>query len=207
MPSTDDTATAAAPDAPETQGRLPEIRRAAARLFRQQGYPSTSIQEVAEAVGMLKGSLYYYIDSKEQLLFDIIRDAHEHSLANIRALADSDAPAVEVLRTFIEGHVLGNVGNLAEMGVFFHDFRHLSDEHRAEIIAERDEYDQFVRGLVSRGQAEGDIDPDADTVLTAMGILGMINWIYQWYRPDGDASPEQIGHAVADLVIGGLVRR
>lgn len=204
MPPIEET-TAAEPS--EEQGRLPEIRRAAARLFREQGYTSTSIQEVAEAVGMLKGSLYYYIDSKEQLLFDIIRDAHEHSLANVRALAQTDAPALEVLRTFIEGHVLANVDNLAEMGVFFHDFRHLSDEHRAEIIAERDEYDAFVRDLIDRGKQEGSIDPDADTVLMAMGILGMINWIYQWYRPDGSATPEEIGHAVADLVISGLVRR
>lgn len=189
------------------EGRIDEIHRAAARLFADKGYVATSIQDVAEAVGMLKGSLYYYIDSKEQLLFDVIRGAHEPPLANVRALRDSDAPALEVLRRFVENHVAALVDDIDPITVFFHSFRHLSPAHQDVIVAERHEYDEFVRRLIERGKREGAIDEDADTLLAAMGVFGMMNWVYQWYRPGGRSKPEEIGRAIADIAIDGLVTR
>jgi TetR/AcrR family transcriptional regulator, cholesterol catabolism regulator len=187
--------------------RQREILDAAAQIFHEKGYEATSIQDVADAVGILKGSLYYYIDSKEDLLFGIIDEVHRTSLAHLERWQRIDGDALVKLRAFITGHVMGNVNNLVKMGVFFHDFRSLSPERRAVIVEERDVYDQFLRNLIVEGQKEGVIDEAVDPKLAAMAILGMMNWIYQWWRPDGPNTAEEVAEEFADLVLSGLVVR
>jgi AcrR family transcriptional regulator len=186
------------------RGRREEIFEAAARMFNQKGYAATSIQDVADAVGILKGSLYYYIDSKEDLLFQIIEDVHQVSINRLEQLRSLEGSALVRLRAVIEGHVLNNARNVVKTGVFFSDFRSLSEERRARIVAERDLYDAFVRELIRQGQEEGVIYADVDPKLTAMAVLGMMNWLYQWYRPDGERSPEEIAREMANLVLAGI---
>lgn len=186
--------------------RREDIFNAAARIFNEKGYAATSIQDVADAVGILKGSLYYYIDSKEDLLFQIIQDVHRVSLEWLEALEASPDETLVKLRTFIEGHVANNARNLEKIGVFFHDFRSLSPERRAVIVAERDRYDGFLRDLVRRGQQEGVLRADADPKLTSMAVLGAMNWLYQWYQPGGGAEPEQVAREFANLILAGLAR-
>jgi TetR/AcrR family transcriptional regulator, cholesterol catabolism regulator len=194
---------------PEARGssRLREIYDAAGRIFHEKGYEATSIQDVADAVGILKGSLYYYIDSKEDLLFGIIDEVHRDSLASLERWKRIDGDALVKLRAFITGHVIANARNLTKMGVFFHDFRSLSEERRARIVEERDVYDRFLRDLIREGQREGVIVAEADAKLSAMAILGMMNWIYQWWRPDGPSTAEQVAEEFSDLVLSGLCVR
>ena len=188
-------------------GRAADLRRAAARIFHEKGYDATSIQDIAEAVGMLKGSVYYYIDAKEDLLFEVINEAHQRGLALLEQWESLDVDALTRLRLSIEGHVHNNLENHVDVGVFFHDFRSLSPERRAEIIENRDLYDRYLREVITAGQAEGSIDPDADPKLTTMAILGMMNWVYQWYREDGPDAPEKIAREFADLIVAGLAVR
>jgi TetR/AcrR family transcriptional regulator, cholesterol catabolism regulator len=185
--------------------RREEIFDAAARIFHEKGYEATSIQDVADAVGILKGSLYYYITSKEDLLFQVIDEVHRESLEKLDALKQVEGDSLVRLRRFIESHVENNARNLVRIGVFFHDFRSLSPERRAQIVAERDLYDKALRSLIREGQVEGVVAEDVDPKLTAMAILGMMNWIYQWYRPDGSHSPERIAREFANLVLAGVV--
>jgi TetR/AcrR family transcriptional regulator, cholesterol catabolism regulator len=195
-------------EAPSGNGQLSprqrEILDAAARIFHEKGYEGTSIQDVADAVGILKGSLYYYIDSKEDLLFGIIDEVHRTSLQQLERWQQIDGNALVKLRAFITGHVIANANNLMKMGVFFHDFRSLSPERREAIVKERDIYDQFLRNLIIEGQKEGVIDASADPKLAGMAILGMMNWIYQWWRDDGPNSAEDVANEFADLVLSGL---
>lgn len=184
--------------------RADEIREAAARIFHEKGYDATSIQDIADAVGILKGSLYYYIDTKEDLLFDVIKGAHERGLQQLDAWQRSSPSPARRLRAAIEGHVESNLGDLAAVGVFFHDFRSLSPGRRAEIVQDRDVYDHNLRDLIVEGQAAGEFDPALDPRLAVMAILGMMNWVYQWYRPDGPLSPDEVARAFADLALGGL---
>ena len=187
--------------------RKREILRAAARLFHEKGYTACSIQDVADEVGILKGSLYYYIDSKEDLLFDIVEDVHRESLANLERWQRIEGTALVKLRAFIEGHVQSNVNNLIGIGVFFQDFRSLSPERRAQIIEKRDVYDRFLRQLISQGQREGVIDEQVNVKLAAMALLGMMNWLYQWYRLDGQSDPAAVAREFADLALSGLAVR
>lgn len=195
------------PPLPERSDREREIVDAAARLFHKKGYAATSIQDVADAVGILKGSLYYYIDSKEDLLFVILQDVHHASMRQLHEWQQVDGDVLVRLRAFVEGHVLANIGNLVKIGVFLHDFRYLSAERRAAIVADRDLYDGYLRDLIREGQAEGVVDPDADPKLVAMALLGMMNWVYQWYAPDGRVTPQQLASEFADLALSGLAVR
>jgi len=192
---------------PRRTGRTAEIRAAAARIFFEKGYDATSIQDIANAIGILKGSMYHYIDTKEDLLFDVIQAVHEQGLRQAREWMEMPGSPTVRLRAAIEGHIESNLNNLEGVGVFFHDFPSLGAERRAEIIADRDFYDRHLRRLVEEGQASGDFSPDLDPKIAVMALLGMMNWTYQWFRPDGAWSARQVAVQTADLAIGGLGRR
>jgi AcrR family transcriptional regulator len=194
---------AKAPSRPPRR-RQQEVLEAAARVFHEKGYESTSIQDIAEAVGILKGSLYYYIRSKEDLLYDILQSVHEDALANIARVDHVEGDAVEKVRAFVTAHLTFNAENLTRMGVFFHDFRSLSDERRQVIIDARDIYDEKLRGLIRVGQQDRVVCPDLDPKVAAIGVMGMVNWIYQWYRPGGPRTIAELAEGFADFVVAGL---
>ncbi len=181
--------------------RRQEIIDAAAAIFARNGYEATSIQDIAEAVDILKGSLYYYIDSKEDLLFDVIQDVHEPALSNLARQESSDGAAIDRLRMFVTDHVTYNARNMTKIAVFFHDFRSLSGERRETIVQERDRYDHFLRELIAQGQDEGTICPGINGKLAAFAILGLMNWMYQWYKSTGEKSVEQIADAFAEMAV------
>ena len=184
--------------------RQQEILEAAARVFHEKGYESTSIQDIADSVGILKGSLYYYITSKEDLLFEIIQDVHEEALKNLDRTAAVDGDALQKIRAFVVIHFTHNAVNLVKMAVFFQDFRSLNGKRRQMIVEERDLYDNFLRDLIRQGQHEGIICPDIEPKLAAITVLGMMNWIYHWYSPGGELSAAVIANAYADFVVAGL---
>jgi AcrR family transcriptional regulator len=184
--------------------RQQEILEAAAQVFHEKGYESTSIQDIADSVGILKGSLYYYITSKEDLLFEIIQGVHEEALKNLDRTAAVEGDALQMIRAFVVIHLTHNALNLVKMAVFFQDFRSLNGERRQLIVEERDLYDAFLRDLIRRGQDEGIVCPDIEPKLVSIAVLGMMNWIYHWYKPGGELSATHIADAYADFVVAGL---
>jgi AcrR family transcriptional regulator len=184
--------------------RRQEILEAAAGVFHEKGYKATSIQDIADAVGILKGSLYYYITSKEDLLFEILQDVHQQGLQNLERIDKVAGTPLQKIRAFVTVHVTHNAENLVKMAVFFHDFRSLSPERREIIVAERDLYDKHLRALISAAQKDGSVCPDLDPKLSSIEILGMMNWIYHWYRPGGGLSVSALAESMADFVVAGL---
>jgi AcrR family transcriptional regulator len=188
----------------KSQRRRQELIDAAAKIFQDKGYEAASIQDVADALGILKGSVYYYIDSKEDLLFAAIQEVHESALANMEKIRTLDEDPLTLIRLFIESHVKHVSDNLVKATVFFHDFRSLDPERHKYIVAERDSYDAFLRELITRGQTTGQICKDVDPKLTTLAILGMMNWTYQWYRVGGGMDSAAIGRQFADFALAGL---
>lgn len=184
--------------------RQSEILEAAARVFHEKGYESTSIQDIADSVGILKGSLYYYITSKEDLLYEIIQGVHVEGMKNLERIAALDGTPLQKIRAFVVVHFTHNAENLVRMGVFFKDFRSLNGERREVIVEERDMYDSYLRDLIREGQKDGSVCPDLDAKLCAITILGMLNWIYQWYKPEGPMSAVEIANVYGDFVVAGL---
>jgi AcrR family transcriptional regulator len=186
--------------------RSEEVYRAALRLFREKGYHATSMQDIAAAVGLYKGSLYHYIGGKEDLLVQVFERAMSTLLVDVeRIVADTSIGPSAQLRLIVQAHVSAVSENLDALTVYLHEFRALAGDSLANVRAQRDRYAQLVAEIVSRGVHLGEFETP-DVGIVTMGLLGMCNWVCQWYRPGGRLEPTQIGGYFADLVLGGLAR-
>jgi TetR/AcrR family transcriptional regulator, cholesterol catabolism regulator len=185
--------------ATKVPARMPEILAAAAQVFYEHGYEASSIQDIADAVGLLKGSLYYYIDSKEDLLFGILQNVIEDLLPQFERWQSLEGTYLQRITTFIEEYVAHIIRHRVEVSVFFAEFDRLSPQRRTVIARSRVRYDQFLRDLIVRGQAEGSVAPDLNPKLATLSIFGMANSTHLWYRPEGGESATAISRHVARL--------
>jgi AcrR family transcriptional regulator len=184
--------------------RRAEVLDAAARVFHAKGYEATSIQDIADEVGILKGSLYYYISSKEDVLFEMLQEVHTAALETVMEAVAVDGNPLEKVHAFVETLARFNAENTIRMGILHHDFRSLSDERRSEIVRERDQYDKILRKLIVEGKDAGLVRDEIDPKITALAVMGMINSIYHWFRPSGPQKPGHVGSVYGDLVVASL---
>ncbi len=181
--------------------RFEEIVDVAATLFSEQGYAATSIQDIADSVGILKGSLYHYIHTKEDLLDAVIREAHLRTAAlGVNAL-EMEGDALAKLSYVVEHHLMEATINQAKVRVFYQEAKFLSPERLAGILATRDSYEHSIRQIIAAGQREGTIAPHLDPVLTAIAILSVLNSVQLWFRPDGARSLEEVTESFSDLIL------
>jgi AcrR family transcriptional regulator len=181
--------------------RFEDIVDAAAELFSEQGYPATSIQDIADRVGLLKGSLYHYINTKEDLLHAVIQEAHHHTAAlGVEALA-LDGNAIDKVTFVVERHLSGAASNLAKVRVFYREAKFLPDDRLRDILATRDSYEHSLRQIIIGGQEEGLFARHLDPTLTAIAILAILNSVEHWYRPEGPRTLEEVIAAFTDLVL------
>jgi AcrR family transcriptional regulator len=192
---------------PSPPQRRSEVLAAATRVFHAKGYAASSIQDVADELGILKGSLYYYIDSKEDLLFAIIDEVHRGTMERLEQWLEIEADTLVKLRAFLRWQVLSYCRDIQKVGVFLHDFRSLSPERQQQILDSRDRYDRTLRELLVAGQREGVIAAEVDPKLASMAIFGMMNWISTWWRPDGPNTPEDLADEFTDLALAGVAVR
>jgi len=183
---------------------LAELIEVAPQVFYEKGYDGASLQDIADRLGMLKGSLYYYIQSKEDLLFDVFSSVHKQGLEVVRGKADVPGGPLDKLESVILGHVEHTCRNLVPTAVFLHELSALPTERRQEILGTEHAYQGVFRDLVERGQAAGEVRADLDPRLAALSILGSTNWVYRWFRPGGTFTPEQIGAEMAEMAIRGI---
>lgn len=184
--------------------RWVELIEVATQVFYEKGYDGASLQDIADRLGMLKGSLYYYIQSKEDLLFDVISTVHRDGLAVIRTRADVEGDPLQKLESVIVGHVEHTCRNLVPTAVFLHELSALPAERRQEILGSEHAYQGVFRDLIEQAQELGDVRSDLDPRLAALSVLGSTNWVYRWYRPGGAFTPEQIGSELAEIAIRGI---
>lgn len=193
-------------DGPGAAGRdrQRQVLRVAAEIFRRKGYDATSLQDIADAVGIQKGSLYYYIDTKEDLLFEIIKDTHDRTLRGNSRWQTTPGGAATRLRVFIEDHARVSMRVGRYTSIYFRDARALSRERRDEIMAARDDYEGSLRALIEEAQRDGQVNPALDPRLATFAVFGMINWLYQWYRPSGELSADEIARGLAEQAMASL---
>jgi TetR/AcrR family transcriptional regulator, cholesterol catabolism regulator len=192
------------------RGRRSNVRReqildAAAQLFSVRGYQATSLQDIANEVDLLKGSLYYYFESKQDLLLEVARAAHVVPVDGLTAVLAGPGSVIEKLRRYVEYHIATLAEHPITVAAFYSEMRYLKPEHAREIIAARDREQDVLVGLLATGQEEGSVAATTPPKLLAMAILGLINSIARWYRPDGEWPPDVIARAFADMVVDGLV--
>ncbi len=186
-----------------TANREADILGAAARIFRQKGYHGTSVQDIADAVGLLKGSLYHYIRSKEQLLARLFEGALEDTVRELEAIARRDAPAGERLADMVRAYVRAVTTNLDAVGLYLREWRSLPAREVGRLAARRRAMRSLFREVLVEGAERGEFAPgDAD--VAAFAILGMCNWVYEWYTPDGRLSAIALGDELADRALGAV---
>jgi AcrR family transcriptional regulator len=184
--------------------RWSELIEVATDVFYHKGYDAASLQDIADRLGMLKGSLYYYIQSKEDLLYDVIRTVHEEGLANIESLAAGQGDALERLHSVIIGHIDHECRNMTKTAVFLHELQALSPERQTEIIGDGHAYRRVFVELIEAGQQAGLIRAEVNPKLAALSVLGSLNWVYRWFQPGGEFTSHEIGEQFADQALRSL---
>ena len=188
---------------PKPGTRLEEVLESAANIFFTKGFHATSIEDVARDVGMLKGSLYYYIKSKDDLLFRLLLAGIEDSDAFIARQIDPNGEPVAQLERAIRAQIDYIIENRVPFGLFLHEFDSLSGKRQHKLIAVMSRYNERFVELVKRGQAGGKL-MDGEPWVIVNGILGMCNWLYRWYDPEQGSDPEGIKEVFVRMVMQGI---
>jgi AcrR family transcriptional regulator len=185
--------------------RRRDILRAALAAFREQGFHATSLEDIAARLGMRKTALYHYYPDKDTILFE----CHRESLAELERMMEASAECctapVERLAYLIREHVRVMTDTLEGSPLAF-EVPALTPQRRAEIVAGRDRYEHLLRALVAAAVAEGVFRP-VEPKLAVFAILGAINWIARWYRPDGGVGAVELGEQYSDHLLKGLIHR
>src|SRR5436190_2373238 len=181
-----------------------EILKAAAKAFRKLGYHGATVEEIASALQMKKGNLYYYFRNKEEILFA----CHQYSLDRLMQLLDevgkSGLEPDEKLRRLIVAFVHTILDELHGTALLL-DLEALTPSHLKAVIARRDRFERGVRQVLEDGIAEGHFG-SGDPKLLAFAIFGAVNWIPRWFSPEGASTSQQIADLFADFFIRGLQR-
>ncbi|MHC4550035.1 MAG: TetR family transcriptional regulator [Planctomycetota bacterium] len=181
-----------------------EILRRAAQVFRRKGFHGAGMREIAEGLGVAPGALYYYFESKEDLLYACQTLSLQRLLESARSIVGTDLAADEKLRRLIHahlGHILDELG-----GSFAHiEFHALPEPLLKEVVSKRDAYERLVRRVLREGIDAGRFRP-ADVKLAALSLLGALNWTVVWWRPEGHRDLAGVADQMAATFLEGLMR-
>lgn len=182
-----------------------EVVDAAAKVFYERGYAGATVQDVADELGILKGSVYHYIDTKEDLLFRLFEQAHNEvgQIVDEVATAEDLDPLAQLAR-YVRRQVLHNLANVELMAIYYHEMERLSSERRSAVIDWRRLHERFLAGLIEQAQAAGLAHAGGDPALLANCVFATIIWPYRWYRPDRDGGPEAIADICVAYVLAGV---
>jgi len=190
----------------QTKGRMEEVYAKAAMLFKENGYLNTSVKEIAGELRIHKASLYYYIKDKETLLFEILNRTMDRMLEQVKQIPSSSLPPEKKLDHVIHAHIENAVRYLNEFSVLLHDTKRLQPELRQIILSKRKQYEDVFLAIISEAMDDGIANTEDKKMLVYM-ILGSCNWLYQWFSPEGERTPEQIAGIFSRVFLNGLLAR
>lgn len=181
------------------RNRDAQILEAAVRIFAEKGYSGASLQDVADAVGLLKGSLYHYIASKESLLYRILQEAHEQATVLMDDLDKLGLPPDAHLQELVRRLTLFYLDDTRRASVYFNEWRYLTGEERVTVLRQRRAFVDYIRVSVEHTQAAGLTRADLDVKVATFYLLAAVNGVLTWYRPGGPLSADRIATEVAQL--------
>jgi AcrR family transcriptional regulator len=190
--------------------RLDEIYRVAAQLICEKGYDATSMNDIAEAVGITKAGVYHHIQGKKDLLFRIMNfgmdELDENVIVPARAIPDAETK----LRSIITNHVRLITSHITPQGynpvtIVVDEVAGLTPEHRRKISQRKRVYVDMIRETLKQLREEGKLR-EVDVTIATFSLLGTMLWLSRWYHPDGRLTPEQVIEEISKLTLGGLLR-
>ncbi|MER7397662.1 TetR/AcrR family transcriptional regulator [Streptomyces sp. NPDC000151] len=176
----------------------------ATRLFAEQGYDRTSVQEIVEAAGVTKGALYHYFGSKDDLLHEVYGRVLRLQQERLDRFAGADAPVEQRLRDAAADVVVTTIENLDDTKIFFRSMHQLSPEKDKQVRAERRRYHERFRALIEEGQRSGVFTPDVPADLIVDYHFGSVHHLGTWYREGGPLTPREVADHLADLLLRAL---
>jgi AcrR family transcriptional regulator len=188
----------------KTRGREAEVIRTAIDIFHRKGYAASSVQDVADALGMLKGSLYYYIQSKEDLLRRIFEDNHAGASEVVERVRELDAPSIVRLATFLVEYADWYLVNVERATLYQREWRYVEGDLKKIVAGQRAYYDAFLLGLIEEAMKDGYINPPSTPRRGAYFILGAINGLPDWYQRRGGETSRTIAETYAVMALCSL---
>ncbi len=176
-----------------------EILNEAAKLFRRKGFDGTSMQDIAENVGMLKGSIYYYFNSKNEIFREVLIKGISPVLKNAEFIMTKNLSPREKLRELLQSHLQYILINDFSLVIFFREKERIPANETQKYVQSRNRYEKIFREVLEEGIKRGDF-PKVDINLTVFAILGMCNWVIQWYNPRGSKNQEEITEHMIYLI-------
>lgn len=172
---------------------------AATELFAEKGYNATSISDLAKELGLTTASLYYHVSGKQELLFRVLETGMADFLNQLEGIAAKNVDHREKLRLAVENHLDFVLTNPKAVKVFLRERRFLEAPYSSQYQVRVDRYDQLFSEIVQRAM-DADAVPREDPVLVRLAILGMINWVVEWYRPSGSLGKDEISATMTRLI-------
>jgi AcrR family transcriptional regulator len=194
-----------ATDTRQRRNRSQDVLEAAVRVFHKKGYASSSIQDIADEVGVLKGSLYHYIDSKEDLLARLFEDSAGHFLAMLDEASALDAPPVERLRRFAYACSYWYLRNIERVTIYANEWKHLTGKRLKTVVGIREDYERRLANLIGEVKEAGEARDDLDVNFATYYIFGALNGLPDWYRRRGADPAERIAESYAGLIVATVV--
>jgi AcrR family transcriptional regulator len=185
----------------ERRNRDAEMLVAATRIFASKGYAGASVQDVATAIGVLKGSLYHYIDGKEDLLYRIFEQSYIEDIDLRAEIEAMDADPLTKLRTYFERYVRNALVHLERTSLYFRDWRNLTGERLEKVLEQRRSYEVFIRQLIEDMYSAGQAERGIKSKYISFFIIGGVHWVSDWYHESGPDSPEVVAESFADLAV------
>jgi AcrR family transcriptional regulator len=181
------------------------ILRAATKLFGQRSYPGTTMRDIATEVGILAGSLYAHISSKEALLVEIIDDGIGHFITDVRKAAADAGPEPDLkIRAMVAAHVAVVAANPERTLIVFHQWRYLGEDQQKKVRQRRRVFEGLFKKVIEEGVAAGIFADSIDTRVARLTILGALNWTPEWLSPDGPEKPAEVADHISDVLLAGL---
>jgi AcrR family transcriptional regulator len=183
---------------------LDDIVSAAAKIFRTKGYHAATVRDIADEVGILKGSLYHHFASKEELLYLVVKEPIAQMYRTITEIAAADATAAEKLRRAISAHLEAFDRHYPHLFVYLRERESVKRRFREMIGFSPKEYERCWQQILREGIENGEFRPDLDIQVTSYGMLGMLNWSYKWYDPQGRLSVREVAEEFTTLALAGV---
>lgn len=190
--------------APECD-RTIDIYTKAAEIFHAQGFDATSMSNIAAAVDLTKAGLYYYIESKEDLLFAIMNYAMENLETKVIEPSRVFTDPQERLESIIALHARLLIGGNKAITILTDEIEGLKPKHRRAILDRKRVYMEFVRDTLEALRAAGKLR-DVNSTVATFSLFGTLLWLPRWYRPDGPLNNDQIVQEITNIATGGLLR-
>jgi AcrR family transcriptional regulator len=184
--------------------REQEIIAAAAKVFKEKGYHAATTRDIAAEVGIQQATLYYYISSKEELLYLVVREPIVRLFNQVEEIVEASVPTRTKVERAIHAHLAAFDENYPHMFVYVQELPHLIDTLQEKIRESPGRYQHLWEAILQQGIAGGELRADLDVPATVLMILGMCNWLHRWYRKGGRLNTETLARQYARAILDGI---